>query len=91
MPCLVTALGELNVPRYMTPGGIFDACEAEITVWGRANLVDVEDSNLGLKGSPTQIAKASDKVRKGAGEKVTLDPTEAVDYIVGKMKEKHVI
>ena len=91
MPCLVTALGEMNEPRYMTPGGIFDACDAEITVWGRANLVDVEDSNLGLKGSPTQIAKASDKVRKGAGEVVNLDPTESVDYIVGKLKEKHVI
>ena len=91
MPCLVTALGEMNEPRYMTPGGIFDACDAEITVWGRANLVDVEDSNLGLKGSPTQIAKASDKVRKGAGEVVTLDPTDAASYIVGKMKEKHII
>ena len=91
MPCLVTALGEMNEPRYMTPGGIFDACEAEITVWGRANLVDVEDSNLGLKGSPTQIARASDKVRKGAGEVVTLDPTDAASYIVGKMKEKHII
>ncbi len=31
------------------------------------DLKDVLDSNLGLKGSPTQIAKASDKVRKGAG------------------------
>ena len=91
MPCLITALAELNEARYMTPGGIFDACEAEITVWGRNDLVDVEDSNLGLKGSPTQIAKASDKVRKGAGEVVTLDPTEAVDYIVGKLKDKHVI
>ena len=91
MPCLVTALGEMNEPRYMTPGGIFDACDAEITVWGRADLVDVEDSNLGLKGSPTQIAKASDKVRKGAGEVVTLDPTDAASYIVGKMKEKHII
>ncbi len=91
MPCLVTALAELNEPRYMTPGGIFDACAAEITVWGRNDLKDVEDSNLGLKGSPTQIAKASDKVRKGAGEKVTLDPAEAVDYIVGKLKEKHIV
>ena len=91
MPALVTALAELNEPRYMTPGGIFDAYDADITVWGRANLVDVDDSNLGLKGSPTQIAKASDKVRKGAGEKVTLDPTEAVDYIVEKLKAKHVI
>ena len=92
MPCLVTALAELNEPRYMTPGGIFDACKAEITTWGRADLKDVEDCNLGLAGSPTKIAKASDKVRKGAGEKVTPDsPEDAVSYIVGKLKEKHVI
>ena len=91
MPCLITALAELNEPRYMTPGGIFDAYKADITVWGRADLKDVEDSNLGLKGSPTQIAKASDKVRKGAGEKVNLDPAASVDYIVEKLKAKHVI
>ena len=91
MPCLITALSELNEPRYMTPGGIFDAYEKEITVWGRADLKDVDDANLGLKGSPTKIAKASDKVRKGAGEKVALDGAEAATYIVGKLKEKHVI
>ena len=91
MPCLVTALAELNEPRYMTPGGIFDAYDAEITVWGRKDLKDVDDSNLGLKGSPTQIAKASDKARKGAGEKVALDPAESVDYIMDKLLTKHVI
>ena len=92
MPCLITALSELNEPRYMTPGGIFDAYEKEITVWGRADLKDVDDSNLGLKGSPTKIAKASDKVKKGAGEVVTPDsPDDAVSYIMGKLKEKHVI
>ena len=91
MPCLITALAELNEPRYMTPGGIFDAYKKDITVWGRTNLVDVLDSDLGLAGSPTKIAKASDKVRKGTGEKVTLDPEESVAYILGKLKEKHVI
>ena len=91
LPCLLTALAELNEPRYMTPGGIFDAYAKEIPVWGRKDLKDVEDSNLGLKGSPTQIAKASDKVRKGAGEKVELDPAASEDYIVGKLAEKHII
>ena len=92
MPCLVTALSELNEPRYMTPGGIFDAYDKEVTVWGRADLKDVDDSDLGLKGSPTKIAKASDKVKKGAGEVVTPDsPDDAVSYIMGKLKEKHVI
>ena len=91
MPCLITALSELNQPRYMTPGGIFDAYDKEVTVWGRADLKDVDDSDLGLKGSPTKIAKASDKVRKGAGEKVVLDPDESVAYLIGKFKEKHII
>ena len=92
MPCLLTALAELNDPRYMTPGGIFDAVKADITTWGRDDLKDLDDANIGLAGSPTKIAKASDKVRKGAGEKVVPEsPDEAVSYIVGKLKEKHVI
>ncbi|MDE6434866.1 MAG: electron transfer flavoprotein subunit beta/FixA family protein [Lachnospiraceae bacterium] len=92
MPCLITALAELNEPRYMTPGGIFDAYDAEITTWGRADLKDVDDSNLGLNGSPTKIAKASDKVRKGAGEKVAPDsPEDAAKLIVDKLLSKHII
>ena len=91
MPVLITALSELNDPRYMTPGGIFDAYKKDITVWGRADLKDVDDSDIGLSGSPTKIAKASDKVRKGAGEKVELDPAASADYIVGKLAEKHII
>ena len=91
-PCLITALAELNDPRYMTPGGIFDACDAEITTWGRADLKDVDDSNLGLNGSPTKIAKASDKVRKGAGEKFVPDsPDEAAKIIVDALTSKHII
>ena len=54
---------------------------------GRADLVDVDDSNIGLKGSPTKIAKASDKVRKGAGEKVVPDsPDEAVSLYCWQVK-----
>ena len=92
MPCLITALAELNEPRYMTPGGIFDAYKKDVTVWGRNDLKDVDDENIGKAGSPTMIAKASDKVRKGVGEKITPDSAEeVVDYIVGKLAEKHVI
>jgi len=91
MPCLITALSETTEPRYMTPGGIFDAFEKEVTVWGRNDLTGLDDKDVGLAGSPTKIAKASDKVRKGAGEKVELDPKESVDYIMSKLNEKHVI
>ena len=91
MPCLITALAELNEPRYMTPGGIFDAYDAEIITYTRENLIDVDDADLGLKGSPTKIAKASDKVRKGSGETVNLDPEASVSYILEKLTAKHII
>ncbi|MBQ6904089.1 MAG: electron transfer flavoprotein subunit beta, partial [Lachnospiraceae bacterium] len=77
---------------YMTPGGIFDAYEKEFTVWGRADLKNVDDSDLCKAGSPTQIAKASDKVRKGAGTKKIFDtPEESADWICEMLAEKHVI
>ncbi len=92
MPCLITALAELNDPRYMTVGGIFDAVKADIKIMTRDDLIDVDDSNIGLNGSPTKIARASDKVRKGAGEKVAPDsPDEAVEYIFGKLEAKHIV
>nr|WP_288975433.1 electron transfer flavoprotein subunit beta/FixA family protein [uncultured Shuttleworthia sp.] len=91
MPVLITALSELNEPRYMTPAGIWDAVDAEITTWGRADLKELDDSNIGLAGSPTKIARASDKVRKGAGEKVELDPSASVDYVMDKLVTKHII
>lgn len=93
LPCLLTALSELNEPRYMTPGGIFDAYnEKEVTVWSRADLDTLKDSDMGLAGSPTKIAKASDKVRKGEGTVVNLDdPIASADYIIEKLEEKHVI
>ena len=92
MPCLLTALSELNEPRYMTPGGIYDALEKGVTTWGRADLKDLDDSNIGLNGSPTKIAKASDKVRKGAGEVITdLDADAAAEAITNKLLEKHII
>ncbi len=92
MPCLVTALSELNVPRYMTPGGIFDAYdEKEVTVWGRNDLKDLSDGDIGLAGSPTKIAKASDKVKKGTGERVNFGTAESVEYIFDRLKEKHII
>ena len=94
MPCLVTCLSELNEARYMTPGGIFDAFDNQdlVKVLSRADLIDVDDSNIGLKGSPTKIAKASDKVAKGAGEMLAGDSAEElVSALVGKFKEKHII
>ncbi|MCR5303515.1 MAG: electron transfer flavoprotein subunit beta/FixA family protein [Lachnospiraceae bacterium] len=94
MPCLLTALSELNPPRYMTPGGIFDAFDQELTVWGRADLKELADENIGLAGSPTKIAKASDKVAK-VKDKTKIknldSASDDADYIFSVLEETHVI
>ena len=91
MPCLITALSELNTPRYMTPGGIFDAYRKEIKKITRADL-DVADGDIGLKGSPTRVVKTFTKSPKAAGTLVTnLNSQEAADYILEKLKEKFII
>ena len=91
MPCLITALSELNKPRYMTPGGIFDAYrEKEVKVLTRAD-VTVDDSTIGLKGSPTRVFQTFTKSLKAAGTVVQLDPEDSAEYMIEKLKEKFII
>ncbi len=91
LPCLITALAELNEPRYMTPGGVFDAYrEREVKTLTRADL-DIEDSNIGLKGSPTRVFKSFTKGVKGKGTVVTLDSQESADWIVDRLTEKFIL
>ena len=90
MPCLITALSELNTPRYMTPGGIFDAYAQEVKVLGRKDI-EIDDTNIGLKGSPTRVFKSFTKALKGKGSVVELDPQEAGDWIVERLQEKFIL
>lgn len=91
MPCLITVMGELNKPRYMTPGGIFDACQKGIRKISRRNL-EVDNGCLGLKGSPTRVLKTFSKGAKTAGTVVTdLNPQEAAGYMLKKLREKFII
>lgn len=92
MPCLITALSELNEPRYMTPGGIFDAYrEKEVKIITRKDL-DVEDGDIGLKGSPTRVVQTFTKSPKAAGTLVTnLNSQEAAEYMLDKLREKFII
>ena len=93
-PLLITTHGEEIEPRYMSVGGIFDAYrEKEVKVWGFEDIKDcVDPSNLGLKGSPTQVKKSFTKPVKAAGVLHTeVSADEAVDIIINKLKEKYII
>ena len=53
--------------------------------------LDVEDGNIGLKGSPTRVFKSFTKALKGKGTVVNLDAQESVDFLVEKLHEKFIL
>lgn len=93
MPCLVTAMSELCEPRYMHAGGIVDACEKEITLWGFDDLKDqLNPGWIGLKGSPTNVFQSFGKQPKAAGTVLKgLSVDEAVAAIMEKLIQQHII
>lgn len=92
-PCLLTAIAELAEPRYMSVGGVFDAYQKEIKIFGFDMLKDdLELDMIGLKGSPTNVYKSFTKELKGAGTVLRdLTPEQAVEAIVKKLEEKFII
>lgn len=90
MPVLVTALSEAVKPRYMTPKGIHDAYKKEIKQWTRAD-VPVDDSNIGLKGSPTKVAQSFPKSVKAPGMKIEESVEKSVQFIMDKLQEKYLL
>ena len=93
MPCLLTALAELNEPRYMTVKGIVEAYEKSVTVWGFDDLKnDLNPEWIGLKGSPTNVFQSFGKQLRAPGTKlVGVTPEQAVEAIMAKLIERHII
>lgn len=89
-PCILTAVKELNKPRYMNMRDIFNCYSKEIRIM-TADELDVDKAELGLSGSPTKVKKSFTKGPKGQGEKVELPPLEAAQLVASKLKEKHFI
>ncbi|NLC26401.1 MAG: electron transfer flavoprotein subunit beta, partial [Fastidiosipila sp.] len=78
-------------PRYMTPAGIFDAYrEKEVKILQRKDI-DIEDENIGLKGSPTRVAKSFPKSVKAPGMTINKGADESVQFIIDKLKEKYIL
>ena len=80
-PCLITALSELNEARYMSVGGIVDDLKD-----------DLNPEFIGLKGSPTNVFQSFGKQLRAPGVVLNnLSADEAVDAIMQKLIERHII
>lgn len=93
-PCLITCIKELNAPRYMSVGGIFECYEKPYEVFDYNTLKDdplIDSTTIGLKGSPTNIFKSFTPPQKGAGMMLEGADKDTCDKLAGILAAKHLI
>ncbi len=88
-PCMLTAIKELNTPRYMSAKGIFG--EKKMITWN-AKDIEVDLNTVGLEASPTNVFRSFTPAPKGKGVVLEGDTEkEVVDKLLISLKAKHVI
>ena len=90
MPCLLTAIKDLNDPRYPSVEGIFDAYEMEVKVW-TINEVPIDTAKAGLKGSPTNVFRTFTPEPKGAGMMLEGADKNTVKDLIARLQAKHIL
>lgn len=91
LPCLLTAVKELNEPRWPSMRGIFDAYgEKQVELWS-ADDVGADASVVGLKASPTNVRRIFTPEPKGRGTMLEGSPKEAVQNLFAQLREKRII
>ena len=93
-PCLITCIKELNEPRYMSVGGIFEAYSKPMEVFDYNALKDdplIDATTIGLKGSPTNILTSFTPPQKGAGMMLEGDGKETCEQLAAILAKKHII
>ena len=93
-PCLLTCIKELNEPRYMSVGGIFECYSKPYEVYDYETLKDdplIDPTTIGLMGSPTNILTSFTPPQKGAGMMLEGADKATCDNLAGMLAAKHMI
>ena len=93
-PCLITCIKELNEPRYMNVGGIFECYSKPYEILDYEALKDdplIDATTIGLKGSPTNLLTSFTPPQKGAGMMLEGDGKETCDQLSAILAKKHII
>lgn len=89
MPVLITALKELNKVRRASLPGMIRAARYKATIWTTADFPGLDKAQIGLKGSPTIVAKTwIPGARTANGIMISGDSVEVqAEQLVGKLWE----
>ena len=87
---MLTAVKEMNEPRYMSVIGIERAYQKEIIVWDE-NDIELDVNNCGLNASPTKVFRSFTPPPKGKGEILSGTVNEMAHSLISKLMEKHIL
>ena len=93
-PCLITCIKELNNPRYMSIGGIYETYNKPLETYDYDKLKDhplIDATTIGLKGSPTNIFKSFTPPQKGAGMMLEGADKATCEQLAEILAKKHII
>ncbi|MCD4817882.1 MAG: electron transfer flavoprotein subunit beta/FixA family protein [Candidatus Cloacimonetes bacterium] len=86
LPAAITVVKEINTPRLPSLRGKRNAKKTLLQV-KNADDLDLNENDIGLNGSPTQVVKIfSPDIHKN-GEKYELPPEELIEIFYNKLKE----
>jgi electron transfer flavoprotein beta subunit len=86
LPCLITVVKEINIPRLPSLKGKIRAKQAPVlTLTAKDTGADPE--KLGLKGSPTVVRKIFTPPKRTGGQILQGDTNEMVDKLVEALKD----
>ena len=80
LPALVTTLADMNKPRHMNAWDIFHNTDRKVNIVTFADL-QIDQSHIGLKGSPTKVKKTYVKQVLAKSDKVVMNPEDAAKLI----------
>jgi electron transfer flavoprotein beta subunit len=92
LPAMVAVLREANTPRYPTVPSRLAAAAADITLWNNA-VMNLDEEQIGLKGSATQVRKIFSPER-AKGERVGQPddaPESVARLLVDKMMDRDLL
>jgi electron transfer flavoprotein beta subunit len=85
MPLLITALKELNKVRRASMPGMIRAARYKPIVWTTADFPNLERAKIGLKGSPTIVAKTwVPEVKAVKSQMISGDSAETIAAQLGE-------
>ncbi|WP_209124635.1 electron transfer flavoprotein subunit beta/FixA family protein [Alkalihalobacillus sp. BA299] len=88
LPCLLSVEKEINEVPYSSFPNMLKAARYEPTIWAVADLEGVDRKQLGLKGSPTIVAKVWAPPKPEGGKILEGSSQEKVEQLLGVLMEK---